>query len=340
MAASLVLSNGAFVGDFELAPKIVEDVLTRDPVVVAGSYGLALQTVVDVLDTIGERESADRLLEKGRDLARASEPCDPVYRGWLGFAHAGAALRRDRIELAFTAVDDAAAGFTAAGNTMGLAFVEYGRGTLALELGHPRRAREHMRHAREQFVVFPDASWFVSWCDVTDGWAYLAEGRIDEALASGEAVATTAEHRHGRALAAFAHLERGDVDAAERALAPALDGIDDFLVTTWVAALVHAAHALVQQARGRPADGLASAVRAQEASRGVLTPAARTYVDLARVTCLRALGDAEADAALAEAKARLARNRGALPAEHREPYLRALANRALWAMEPRGDQPR
>ncbi len=340
LAASLVLSNGAFVGDFELAPKIVEDVLTRDPVVVAGSYGLALQTVVDVLDTIGERESADRLLEKGVRLALASEPCDPVYRGWLGFARAGAALRRDRIELTFAAVDDAAAGFTAAGNTMGLAFVEYGRGTLALELGHPQPAHEHMRRAREQFVVFPDATWFVSWCDVMDGWAYLAEGRVEEALASADAVATTSEHRHGRALAAFVHLERGDVDAAERALALALEGIDDFLVTTWVAALVHAAHALVQQARGRPADGLSSAVRAQHASRGVLTPAARTYVDLARVTCLRALGDTEADAALADAKARLVRNRDALPAEHREPYLRVLANRTLWAMEPLGDQPR
>ncbi|HEY2367852.1 MAG TPA: protein kinase, partial [Polyangiaceae bacterium] len=68
-AAAYVLTSGAYVGDYELAPIIIQDMLTTRPEEPTGPYGFAVSITTDILDSIGQEEAADRLMEQALDLA-------------------------------------------------------------------------------------------------------------------------------------------------------------------------------------------------------------------------------------------------------------------------------
>jgi tetratricopeptide (TPR) repeat protein len=331
-AAGNVLNSGAYVGDFELAPEIVQDLLSGDPTELSGPYGLALQMVVAILDSLGQRESAERLLERGQRFADESPDADRAFVGWLGYARAGAFIRRDDLGSAFRAARDALEAFALVNDPFGTAVTRFGFGLLQGEIGQPSRQRAHLREA-STFFRRMGASMMEMWCAIHEGWSYFDERRYDDAVAAVVPVFHHFDHRHARVVAAFAHLEKGEIERAEEHVDKALAGIDDFLVTPWVVTLVHAARAATLRARGRHPQALESLSRALEAGHGLLPPYVRSLVEVQRIESLFATGDrAAARAELSLAVARIERVRAALDAECAETFVRVWSNARMLAL--------
>lgn len=321
-AAGVIVQTAPYLGDFEPLPAIVADLLENDPDRASGPYGLGLQCAFDILDSIGQRESAERLREKGRALAERPD-ADLLFVGWFSYGCAAMSLRRDDIPDALAQAARAGAAFSAAGDGLGLALVEFGSAHLLTELGREEEARVHLASAMARLGRVEDAV-FTDWLRVTEGWSWYVEGQPARTLEVVERVFSGLDHRHARALAAFASHALGDLAAAEAHLTHALDRLDEFLVTPWVVSVVHMAHARVLLSRGRARDATEALDRAETAGLGLLPGYTRTLLAALQIEALRALGDdASASAQLARVAARIRAREAALPAELAASFVRS-----------------
>lgn len=331
VAAATVLQSGAYVGDFEAAPLIVGDLLNRVPAEPSGPYGLALNIVVDILDSIGQGESGMLLQERARALAEATLDPDPVFLGWLSYSRAAAKLKRDDLWGGIETLAPAAGYFEAGGVPMGTAFVNLAKGIVAIELGQGGVARGFLREAATFFSA-GGASMWDAWCALHEAWSYVDEARFDDAIATATSVFHTNDHRHARAIVAAAHLEQGELERAEHHVGRALDGIDDFLVTPWVVSIVHLTDARVHLARGRTAQAVESVSRAVNAAT-LMAPSVRSMLEQTRVEVLLATGAVgPARDLLSAASARVERHRRSLPKGDAETYARASWNARILAL--------
>ncbi|MCK6547560.1 protein kinase [Myxococcota bacterium] len=340
-AAACALFAGAHAGDFELAPQIVQDLVTTEPAAPSGAYGLALQIVVALLDDLGQGDTAWLLIERGRRFAAERADCDPVFLGWLDYGASVALARRDRVGEWLAAAKSAATHFRGLESAFGAALARFGWGVLYAELGHNAMARRTLEDAAQVFRR-GGQDMFVAWCAITEAWSHWDEHRPDLVYASVTPyLSHHADFRHARALAALASLDGGELARAEEHVACALDGLEEFLVTPWVRALVHATDAATKSARGRHDDALTALSRASSVAGGMAPPYLRSLFALLRIDALLGRGDvAAAREALAGAVARIERNRASLPEEYAAGYVAVRPNaRTLALAREHGQSP-
>ncbi|MGZ3453737.1 MAG: serine/threonine-protein kinase [Polyangiales bacterium] len=313
-AAAYLLSSGAYVGDVELAPAIIQTMLTTSPIGrPTGAYGWALSTSADILDSIGQHTATEALVARAEELWRTVET-DPAFRGFVSYARVAMLLRRDhdlgdlqRIGREGTALMEEAA------DPIGINLFKFGNGTLLFEAGDTSGARALLEQTLRQVG---DAPLFGAWCAIHLGWCDFFDGRFDETIAQARRAYEHDPH-HAYALAAFAHLEKGDRSEAERLIARALDGIDEKLVTPWVVAYARAIAARIALDAGR----IEEATRLSNSAVTVegCPPLGRSLIDRIHLDVLRARGE-DHRPPLERFLARIERHSASLPPERRAAY--------------------
>lgn len=323
LAASLAVSSGAAVGDLLLAPVIVQEVLTTTPVGPPnGPYGLAIRTVCDLLDTVGQTESVERLLDNADALAARTPGCDHAFLANVGFARTAMMLRHDGDlgRVLETAARGRAYG-GAVGDRMTLIFYDYGWAVLRFEIGEIEPARDSLVLSERRFREH-GASLFATWCALQAAWASYFLGRHREALAMTEPAFETVDHRHAYALAALARLEIGDFAAAEHYSALVVSDIDHAILPSFIVATARTARARVALAAGRLEEAETQIDLAQIAVSQGATPSIATLFDCTRIEVLRARGkEAEASLICAAARRRLERHAASLDEGQRRTFL-------------------
>ncbi len=309
-SAAYALSSGAYVGDVELAPTIIQDLLTTEPAEPTGPYGFAVQITSDILDSIGQEDASDRLMERALALAMRSDP-DPAFRAYVVYARTAMAMRRDR------ALGEVIAGLgdarlSDAVGELAKRMFDFGGGILKSEVGDTAGARQLYMSALR---TLGEAPLFAAWCSIHVAWVEIVEGHYAEAI-SWARKAFELDPHHAYAAAACAHFLSGDSSEAERLIARAFEGIDDALVTPWVVSTAHAVAARIALGAGRleEADRLSA-----KSLPGGGSPYNRSFRQSVRIDVLRALGrDATAD--IAALVARIDRHSESLPPELRESF--------------------
>ena len=238
-----------------------------------------------------------------------------LFVGWFSYGAAAMCLRRDELASALLYASRAEVAFSAAGDRLGGAMVDFGQAHLLMVLGREPEARRHLASAMAHFGRAADAM-FTDWLRVTEAWSWYLEGQPARSLEVVERVFSGVDHRHARALAALAAHELGDLAAAEAHLAHALDRLGDFFVTPWVVSIVHMAHARLLLSRACPRDALEALERAETAGLGLLPPYPRTLLAALRVEARRAVGEDEGVRfELARIRARFSSLEASLPAD-------------------------
>ncbi|MBK7400645.1 MAG: protein kinase [Myxococcales bacterium] len=318
LAAACALSSGAYSGDLELAPAIVNEMLTTTPASANGPYALAVRLVIDILDNVGQTETAEALYE--RTAAMAADEADPAFMGGVSFARAGLRLRRDA-DLGPTreAGHEATRQYQVAGDSMGVAMCDYGLGFLASETGDHAAAAMHLGRAIRTYE-HTGASLFVAWCTMQLGWEAILLGHFDEAFELVLPFFDSADRRHALGIAAYARLRAGVVDEAGRLVARALEGVLDEIVTPYVVALLRAVSARVALAKGLLEEAMVAAeLAARERKVG---PFVRSFIDRTHLEVLMARKEfAAAEGVLEPAVARLHRHARSLAEPQRTMYL-------------------
>jgi tetratricopeptide (TPR) repeat protein len=317
-AAAYALSSGAYVGDVELAPMIIQDLLTTQPSEPTGPYGFAVQIAVDILDAIGQPEASDRLMERALSLTQNGDP-DPAFRAYVVYGRTAMATRRDH---SLGEVIYALDGENPASGELARRMFEFGGGILRFEVGDVAEAKRAFENTLRNLG---DAPLFAAWSAIHIAWCELAEGRYGEAVAWARKAYELDPH-HAYAAAAIAHLQNGEQSEAERLIARALDGIDDSLVTPWVVSTAYAVAARIALAGGRLEE--ADRCSAKHPTTGG-SPYNRTFAEITRIEVLRAVGR-DARAEIAALGARIERHRNSLPPELRAGFAKLPDNaRAL-----------
>ena len=316
-AAAYALSSGAYVGDVELAPTIIQDLLTTQPSEPTGPYGFAVQITADILDSIGQHEASDMLMARALSMltAGAGDPDVPLLRDLranrdgdaprsLARRGASRARRRDGPPRVGSARRSACS-------------------TSATASSGPRWAISSRRASSSSRAC---AAWArrrssAAWCAIHMAWVDIVEGRYVEGAAWARKAFELDPH-HAYAVAAFAHLKNGDQSEAERLVARALDGIEDGLVTPWVVGTAHAVAAL-RRARGRTPRRSRPPLRPSTPRAARRTRARSRSSPASNV--LRALGR-DASAEIAALVARIERHSASLPPELREGFRKLPVN--------------
>ncbi|MBX3229403.1 MAG: protein kinase [Labilithrix sp.] len=315
-AAAHALSSGAYVGDNEAAPEIIQMLLTTDPdVQLTGFYGFAISLAVEILDSVGQLEAAERLVEHA-ERAAASD-ASRAFRVFVRYARVAMMLRRDAdLGVMIESAKEARRELETIPDRIAIGLFDYGTAVLFGEAGDSRRARSLFFKLQRDIG---EAPLFSAWCAIQLGWLDVFEERYDDAIAQARRAFALDPH-HAHALAAYAHLEKGDRSEAERLAARALEGIDDKLVTPFVVALAYAAASRVALAAGRLDDALRLVVRAEATSFGA-PPMTRSFVARTSIDVARARGE-DARERIDAFVARIARHERSLPEELRAGYRR------------------
>ncbi len=318
VAAATVLSSGAYVGDYDLAPQIVQVISTSAPAgPPSGHYGLAIRLAADILDALDQFEATEQVFARARSILEETAEPDRLFVAHLRFAEAGMALRRD-LPLGGLAPGVQAGHESAAvtGDPFVIGMFHFGLGCTWAELGDLEAARESLERSMDGL---DELHLFKAWSRVHLGWCDWFQGRYTSAIAYARAAAAL-DPRHGHTVVALAQLGAGNLPEAQRVSALALDGIEDALVTPFVVALARAVGARVALAAGRVADAIRLATEAQAFRGG--PPFARTFVDRTRVEAELAAGH-DVAALLASYVARIERHATSLE-EPRRSAFRAL----------------
>ncbi len=313
-AAAYTLSSGAYVGDVELAPAIIQSILSTSPLGrPTGAYGWALSTSVDILDSLGQHAATDALMARAEELIRTVET-DAAFRGYVRYARVAMLLRRDHdLGALQRAGDEGAALMVEAADPIGTNLLRFGNGILLFEGGDTSGARALFEATLRQVG---NAPLFGAWCALHLGWCDLFDGRLDETIAQARRAYEHDPH-HAYALAAFAHHEKGDRSEAERLIARALDGIDEKLVTPWVVAYAHAIAARIALDAGRLEEAMQHSSRAVEVEG--CPPLGRSLIARIHLDVLRARGDDHRQV-LGALVARVERHARSLPPERRAAF--------------------
>jgi eukaryotic-like serine/threonine-protein kinase len=323
VAAACALSCGLQVGDFELAPMIVQEMLTARP---KGrptpSYGMALRMVADVLDSVGQRASTEALLANADALVAESTDVDPSFLAYLEFARTGAILRRDLdLGVAFVHAERGTEYAASVGDVMNNTFFGFGMGMLELEVGQHTRGRDYLRQAAARFVE-NGTTVFASWCGIHVGFSYYMEGRYDEALAVIRPILATTEYRHASCCAALSHLGKGELTEASRVIARALDGLDDVMVTPFVVSTIRGVAARIALALGDLDRARVLIEDAYNTPMRDSVPGVMSFLDRTRIDVVLARGERErARDLIAKAVERIERQARSLDETRRASYL-------------------
>ena len=322
LAASIVLASGVAAGDLELAPDIVHELLTTAPEGPPnGPYGLAVRTVADILDGLGQDDGLAMLLANADALAAATPDCDRAYLAAVDFARSAMLLRRDGdLGQSVAVAERGAKHAEAVPDRMTQLFYRFGLGLLSVEVGELERARSELKSTGRTFSE-SGAPMFASWCAIHVGWAYQLEGRHREVLAVLGPELESPDFRHAHALAALACVEMGEPSQAEAHVSRALGGVDDEHLTPFVKTVVLIAAARVALARGRLDEAGAHVATAYETTAAKTGPGIVSLLDDVQLRVLEARGDADAyREALSRAARRIERHAASLPEPRRTTY--------------------
>lgn len=315
-AGAYALSSGAYVGDNELAPTVIQDLLTTEIEGRAtGAYGYAIATAVDILDSIGQHEASDRLMGRANALATADD-ADPAFRAYVIYGRTAMSLRRDcALGDQLTGVQAGAAAAAQIQDAIALSLYKFGSGILYAESGDTTRARTLYQ---QTLASIGDAPLFAAWTSIHLAWCDIVDGRYADAVTWARKAYEVDPH-HAYALAAHACLLSGEQTEAERLSARSLQGIDDSLVTPFVVAVARAIGARIALAARDLPRAEALSQRASSWSGG--PPYMRSFVDRTRIDVLRAHG-APVNALLDAFVERIERHRASLPGDLAATYVR------------------
>ncbi|MFO0674401.1 MAG: hypothetical protein U0235_33130 [Polyangiaceae bacterium] len=322
-AAAFTLAAGALVGDMELAPQVIEAILTAEPLTPTGYFGSAVGQAAEILEGIGQYEAAEQLLCSAE--ARATEDAPASFRAHVAYARAGRQVAADDgLGTILAAVSPGLELAESSGDPLASVLFNFGAGVSYAEVGAFDLARRCLGRFEGQFsraVIFH--AWraiHLGWCDVLQGSFAEARAHADRAMA---------DPRHALALHAYAALHEGDLRDARRAIDQALEGIERTHVTPFVVALGNAIAAAIARAEGRLETARSLAARAAEHTRG--PPSARSLIDRVHLEILLATGE-DVSAVLSRAAARIERHRRSLPAEFARSYVALPDNARILAL--------
>ena len=313
MAAAFVLRSGVFIGDIELAPSIIHELLTTTPEGrLTSAYGEAVSFAIDMLDGVGQLEACEQLLSK---VEARIDDADAACQAYVTYGRAAASLRRDAdLGGIFETLERGAIAMAELGVSRVTDLFRFGRALLHIEVGDCGTAR---RLLEENVRIMGDAPLLLAWCAIHVGWCYFVEGRFAEAIIEARKAYALDPH-HAYTLGAIAHLALGERTEAERLSARSLQGIRDGLVTPFVVALAHAAAAEIALTNGRLDEAarlIDHACSVTHASPG----SNRSFVERRKLAIMLARGE-DTSEVLARSVARIERHSRSLSLARRASY--------------------
>ncbi|MEB2313672.1 MAG: protein kinase [Sorangiineae bacterium] len=284
VAGAHALASGACVGDVELAPAIIQDLLTTEPERPTAPYGIAIMVACDILDGVGHHEAAERLMDRALELAGAST--DSTFCAYVAYGRTALEWRRDRpLGDLMARVAQLTPLVESVRDAVASNLIAFGQGVVCADAGDIASGRRLLLAAHEGAG---EAPIFASWCAVHLAWCDIADRQYSGALAWAKK-AFALDPRHAFAVAAYAQLASGDSAAAEASIAQALEGIDDAFVTPFVQAIAHAVAARIALAAGRRDDARKLAHLAARCELG--PPFVRSLVSMTLIDAVREHGE-------------------------------------------------
>lgn len=321
MAASTLLTSGTYVGDFELAPLIIQELLTSAPEgPPTPAYGTAVRMACDILDSVGQQEGTMMLLGRVDALAVATPNCNRMFLAEIEFARAGALNRRDHdLGVSIAAGNRGVEHVRAMGGAQ-QEFFDFGMGMMDVETGRFANGREALRRAGAAFLD-KGMPLFHAWTEIHVGWSYWFEARYDEAIAAAR-TAVPLDPRHARCMLAAAHLGKGELPEATRQIDEALRGLDDEIVTPFVISSIRTTAARIALANGQLERAKEIADTILQTSMGVCPPATQSHLDRVRIEIHLARGEREhAREIVRKSIQRIERHARSLDEDRRRTYL-------------------